>query len=80
MEDPRTQKVVELGVALITSANPLYATRSLQEVTAEILGSADGIDHVFGICKCGGSDDEEDGGGGGPEAPRPGDPPKKAIH
>lgn len=51
MEDPRTQAVLEMAVALMTSSNPLYATRNLADVTAEIIGSADGIDHVFGICK-----------------------------
>ncbi len=53
MEDPRTQKVIELAVTLIASGAPQYFNRDLADVTAEILGSGDGIDHVFGICNCG---------------------------
>ena len=60
MEDPRTTIVLQLAVQLIASGAPQYHTRSLADVTAEILGSADGIDHTLGICKC--SDDDHGGG------------------
>lgn len=77
MEDPRTLRTLELATALVTSGNPNYATRTISDVSAELLGSADGIDHTFGICNCGPDEDEEGGGGGGPEAPKPDAEPTK---
>lgn len=53
MEDSRTRDVMKMTVALLTSGNPHYNTRTIGEVSAEILGNADGVDHVFGICNCG---------------------------
>ncbi|MEO5867250.1 MAG: hypothetical protein ABIS14_12820 [Sphingomonas sp.] len=59
MQDQRTLTVLEMTVALLTSDNPNYNTREIADVSAEVLGSADGIDHVFGICAC---PPDEDGG------------------
>lgn len=59
MQDARTQAVLQMTVALLTSANPNYNQRTIAEVSAELLGSADGIDHVFGICNCGDDDGSE---------------------
>lgn len=59
MEDARTLATLQMTVALLTSANPNYNTRTVAEVSAELIGSADGIDHTFGICKC---PDESKGG------------------
>ncbi|MGN5375857.1 hypothetical protein [Sphingomonas hankookensis] len=59
MEDARTLATLQMTVALLTSANPNYNTRTVAEVSAELIGSADGIDHTFGICNC---PDEPEGG------------------
>ena len=63
MQDPRTLATLHLATALVTSGNPNYATRTIGEVAAELLGIADDIDHDLSGCNC---DDDEDGGGGGP--------------
>lgn len=47
MKDERTLAVLEMTVSLLTSANPNYCFRTAADVSAELLGSADGIDQTF---------------------------------
>ncbi len=47
MKDDRTLTVLEMSVALLTSTNPNYCLRTVADVSAELLGSADGIDQTF---------------------------------